>query len=169
MYKVLDIKKTNELYLVKQGWFSPDYDLTDNIYGYGRITFHRFSMRRATAITANETWVFKREGIFSGTTLITDQNDLLIGRAIRYGFGRKITLTLQTGFQAEFYRPSIWSREYNWESIQHGKIMHIHSYPLNLRDNIYVDQSPAPGELIPLLIFLGGYLVILSRRRKASH
>jgi hypothetical protein len=169
MFKILDTKKTSELFMIRQGWFSPEYELTDNVYSYGKITYHRLSMRKATVITATDTWIFKRESIFSRTLLITDQNMVTAGRATQGFFSRRIVLTLQTGFSAEFYRPSIWVRDYIWESGDYGKIMHIHSSPFSLKDIIYIDQSMVPVTLIPLLTFLGSYLIILRRRRKAAH
>jgi len=155
--------------MIRKGWFSPEYELTDNVYSYGKITYHRLSMYKATVITAADTWGFKREGIFSRTLLITNQDGVTLGRATQELFSRKIVFTLQTGFSAEFYRPSIWSREHFWESVGYGKIMHIYSSPFSLKDIIYIDQSMAPAALIPLLTFLGSYLIILRRKRQAAH
>jgi hypothetical protein len=169
MFEVLDMRKTTELYLVRKGWFSPEYELTDYAYCYGEIKYHRLSNRRATATSANETWIFKRNGIFSRTLLITDQNDGLIGKATRIWLGRRTILTLQTGFEAEFYRLSIWSRNSIWTSGSYGDIVHFNSNRFSLKDTIYIDQSAAPQTLIPLLTFLGAYLIILRRRRAARH
>jgi len=169
MFSTLDTKKVNQLFIVRKGWFSPEYELTDNVYGYGKITYHRLSMSKATVVTATNTWTFKREGIFSRTLLISDQDNVISGRATQELFSRKVVFTLQTGFSAEFYRPSIWKREYIWESAGYGKIMQIHSSPFSLKDIIYIDQSMAPAALIPLLTFLGSYLIILRRKRKAAH
>ena len=169
MYNILDPKITTELYLVRSGWFSPEYEITDNVYSYGKITYHRLSWRKATAVTAVATWTFQREGPFSRTTLITDQNGITIGKATRDIFSRKTILKLQSGLQAEFYRPSIWAREYIWESEGYGEIMHINNSLFSLKDAIYIDQSMVPAALIPLLTFFGAYLVILSRRRRARH
>ncbi|MDB4919077.1 hypothetical protein [Mucilaginibacter sp.] len=169
MFKALDTKKVSEFFMIRKGWFSPEYELTDNVYTYGKITYHRLSMHKATVVTATDTWMFKREGVFSRTLLITDQDSVTVGRATQELFSRRIVFTLQTGFSAEFYRPSIWSREYIWESGDYGKIMHIHSSFFSLKDTIYIDQSMVPVTLIPLLTFLGSYLIILRRRRKAAH
>ncbi len=166
MFEVLDTRKTSELYLVRKGWFSPEYKLTDNTYCYGEIKYHRLSNRKATATSANETWIFKRDGIFSRTLLITDQNGALIGKATQNWLARRIILTMQTGFAAQYYRPSIWSWNSIWTSGSYGDIMHFSSNPFSLKDTIYVDQSTAPQTLIPLLTFLGAYLIILRRREQ---
>jgi hypothetical protein len=169
MYKVLDTKCTNELLLLRMGWFSPEYELTDRADSYGKLSYGTLTRLRATAITANTTWIFQRDGLFSRTILVTDENGVFIGKATRELFGRRTVLTLQTGFQAEFYRPSIWSREYVWESSGYGRIMHIDSNLFSLKDTIYIDQSMTPPALIPLLIFFGAHLTILRRRRRAAH
>ena len=92
-----------------------------------------------------------------------------MGKATRAVFSHRTVLTMQSGFQGEFHRPSIWAREYIWESGEYGRIMHIYSNPFSLMDIIGIDQSMVPVALIPLLTFLGSYLIILRRRRKAAH
>ena len=169
MYQVLDPRKTTELYLARQGWFSREYELTDNAYSYGQLEYRRLSRRKAIVTMATDSWTFKIESIFSRTILIIDQNGEIIGKATRGLFSRRTLLTMNNGFQGEFYRPSIWLREYVWESGEYGKIMHIHSNPFSLMDLVGIDQSTAPATLIPLLTFLGSYLIILRRRRKAGH
>jgi hypothetical protein len=169
MYQLLDTRKTVELYLVRQGWFSREYELTDNACSYGKIKYPLFSRRKAVANTATDRWAFKKNGIFSRSILITGQNGEVIGKATRSMFSNRTVLTMQDGFRGEFYRPSIWVKEYIWESGVHGKIMHINSNPFSLMDLVWIDQSIEPVALIPLLTFLGSYLIILRRRRKAVH
>jgi hypothetical protein len=169
MYAILDTKNTKEFYLVRQGRFSPEYELTDNINSYGKITYHRLSRGKARAESVNCTWVFQRRALFSRAILITDENGAIIGEVSRGWFSPRAILTLQTGFRAEFYRTSIFSRENIWESASYGKIMHIKSFLFSLTDIIYIDQSMTPVALIPLLTFLGSYLTILRRQRKSRH
>lgn len=169
MYEVLDPQKTTELFLARQGWFSRSYELTDNAYSYGHIIYQRLTRHKAIITTATGTWTFKSGMIFSRTVLILDQDGEIIGKATRAIFSRRTVLIMPNGFQGEFYRPSIWAREYIWESGEYGRIMHIYSNPFSLMDIIGIGQSMAPAELIPLLTFLGSYLIILRRRRKAAH
>ena len=155
--------------MVRKGWFSHEYELTDKNYSYGKIAYHRLSMCKATAVTAADTWIFKREGIFSRTLLITDQDMAIIGRATQELFSWKVVLTLETGFSAEFNRPSIWSHTGIWNSTGYGEILHIKSNPFCLTDFVHISQSKAPANLIPLLIFFGSFLTVLRRRRQARH
>jgi hypothetical protein len=169
MYRILDTNATNELLVLRKGWLLPDYELTDRTNSFGRLSYNGFSRRKAVAITANAKWKFQRESLFSQSVLITDENGIPIGKATRNLLERRTILTMQTGFRAEFYRPSIWSREFVWESSEYGKIMHINSYPFSLKDTIFIDQSTVSRAFIPLLIFLGVHLTILRRLRKAAH
>ena len=169
MYSTIDIKKTNKLYLVRHGWFKAEYELTDNIVVYGKLTYGNIFRFKGVASTANNVWTFKREGIFNPTILITDPNDTITGKATRDFFSRTTVLALETGFKAQFSRPSVWLWDYIWESAGYGKIIRIHSPPLSLQDTVYIDQSMTPPALIPLLILLGAHLTILSRRRKGAH
>jgi len=168
MYTILDTKQVTELFLLRKGWFSREIELTDHAYNYGKIKYHRLSRRIATAITAANTWIFKRAENSSRFISITDENDALIGTATRDIFSRVTTLSLQTGFVAKFYKPSIWSLHYVWESDGYGKIMHIDGKPFSLRETINIDQSMTPVSLIPLLTFFGSYLVILKKRRNTA-
>src|ERR1700679_1923993 len=101
MYKVLDTRRTNELLLLRKGWFSPEDELTDSADSYGKLSYGGLTRLRAMAITANTTWIFQREGLFTRTILVTDENGVFIGKATRELFGRRTVLALQTGFQAD--------------------------------------------------------------------
>jgi len=167
MYKIPDPKQTSVLHLRRHGWFSLEYELTDETNSYGKLLYNFISKRRATAITATGTWTFGFEGIFNSNILITDESGIVIGKVTRDWFSRKRFLTMQTGFQAEFYRPVFfWLWNHIWDSPGYGKIMRIKSSPLNIKTTIYLDQSMTPVALIPLLIFLGAHLAILRRRRR---
>lgn len=168
MYSILDKKNTNELYLVRKGWFSREIELKDNVYCYGKIIYHRLSKRIATVITASNTYMFKRADTSYRCVSITDENGVILGTAGRYFFSRITTLSLQTGFVAKFYKPSIWSLHYTWESEGYGNVMHINSHPFGLKDTVNIDQSNTPASLIPLLTFFGSYLVILKKRRNMA-
>jgi len=168
MYKTFDPKQTRELLLLRHGWLSPEYELTDSINSYGRLSYSGLSIRMAMAISAANRWLFKLGYIFSRTIAITDETGAFIGELKREILSRRTILTLKTGFTAAFYRPFILSREYIWESDQYGTLVRIKSYPLLFKDEITIEQSITAPELIPLLIFLGAHLIILRRRRRSA-
>jgi hypothetical protein len=168
MYTTLDPKQTDQLLLVRHGWFSPEYELTDNTFSYGKLSYSGLSRRRAVAISATNTWLFSYEQLFSRTILITDQTGAIIGRSTREMFNWRRTLVLETSFQADFYRPFLFSREYIWESKDYGTVLRMWNYPFNLRNKIKIEQTMIPATLILLLMFLGSHLTILRRRRRAA-
>ncbi|MDB5116019.1 MAG: hypothetical protein JWQ79_1511 [Mucilaginibacter sp.] len=170
MYKELDTKQVNQLTVVRHGWWGPEYELTAGNASYGKLCYDGISKRYATAETATNQWTFSFKALFDKSILITDQNGTLIGESTREFFSRTRTLTLQSGFSASFFRPSVWSRQYVWQSVGYGKIMSItNRFPFILNTDVYIDQTQTPPSIIPLLIFLGTHLTILRRRRRAAH
>jgi hypothetical protein len=169
MYKILDTKQTNVLYLIRHGWFGAQYELSDNADSYGMLSYEFFSRRTGTAVTATGTWKFEFEGAFSRTILIVDENGIVIGKATRDWFSRKTLLTMETGFQAEFYKPRWFGLcEYIWDSTGYGKIMTINTSFFNFKSTVNIEPGMTPVALIPLLIFLGAHLTILRRRKRAA-
>lgn len=169
MYKTFDPKQTNHLSLQRHGWLSPEFELTDSSNNsYGKLAYQWISRRTAMAQSATGTWVFKLGFIFTRSLAITDETGQIIGETKREIFSRKTTLTLNTGFTAEFYRPFIFSREYIWEASGYGTVLRTRSYPFLFKDVIEIEQSMIQPQLIPLLIFLGAHLTILRRRRRAA-
>ena len=169
MYKTFDPTETKELLLIRHGWIGPEYELTDNVNSYGKLSYNGISRRTATAESATGRWLFKNGPIFSRTITITDENNAEIGKTVREFLSRRTILTLQSGFTAEFYRPYFFSRELVWEAPGYGIILRTRGYPLLYKDMITVEQTMAPPALIPLLAFLGTHLTILRRRRRAAH
>lgn len=167
MYRTFDPQQTRDLSLLRHGWISPEYELTDNVNSYGKLSYSGISVRTAMAMSATNKWLFKLGYIFSRTINITDETGAFIGELKREILSRRTVLTLQTGFTAEFYRPFILSREYVWESTGYGTIMRIKSFPFLFKDVITIEQSMTAPDLIPLLIFLGAHLIILRRRRRS--
>ena len=169
MYSVLDTKAVNEFSLIRHGLFNPEYELTDGVNIYGKMSYHWFSQLGTVVESARGTWIFQREKIFVRTIVITDIEGRTIGNVTRGWFSRKSTLSLDTGFQADFYTHSIFSRENIWESSTNGKIIQITSSLFSTRNDVLITPGTTPANLIPLLIFLGKHLIILRRRRKSRH
>src|ERR1700722_5125750 len=114
-YAKLDTKQVTELTMLRHGWFSPHYELTDGAYSYGSLSYRWGSGLKATAVSATGTWIFKRDDGFGRKILITDENGQPVGEITSDRFIRKRFLTLQTGFKAQFCRSSFFSREFTWE------------------------------------------------------
>jgi hypothetical protein len=170
MYQELNTTQTAPLILKRYGWWNPQYELTDNTKNYGRLSYNDISKRNATVVTATNTWRFNFAKFFSKTILITDQNGAVIGECTRELLCQRRTLTLQSGFSADLYRASFFSREYIWESAGFGKIMSIkNNFPFTLTTDVSIYPTKTPAAIIPIMIFLGEHLIILQRRRRAVH
>lgn len=169
MFDILDTKHRTELFLVRKGWFTPIYELTDDAGTYGRMEYSGLFRRSAIVTTAETTRLFNWPGPFTRTVIITDGTGAEIGRAVRGWFSHTVSLTMQTGFKARFGKAGAFSPDYIWEADGCGKVMEIMSYPLRCKDTVNISSSMAPQAIVPLLIFLGEHLIILRRRRKAAH
>ncbi|HVW96210.1 MAG TPA: hypothetical protein VHA56_09605 [Mucilaginibacter sp.] len=169
MYKTVDTKRNNIFSLTRKGWWQPCYTLTNGAENFGRMCYKGISRRTAIVKTATDEWHFYTPVLFSRNIIITDANGVEVGRASRIWFSRRISLSLQTGFHAEFNIPSIFSRKYVWTADGCGRIMEINSTFFGWEDSVTVNNNLAPQTVIPLLIFLGKYLSILRRRRRAAH
>jgi hypothetical protein len=170
MYQELDPAKTTALVLLRKGWWGPEYTLTDNATNYGVLSYANISKRTAFVVTAIAKLKINFETLFDRTISITDEKNVVVGEYAREFFSRRGTLTLNSGFSADFYRPSFFSREYVWESGGYGKIMTIqNNFPFTLTTDIQLYPTKTPATVIPLLIFLGAHLIILKRRKRAVH
>ena len=167
MYTTLNTKITTELSLLRSGWFSPEYELTDGAESFGKLSYDFLIRRVAKAVCATQSWTFSFKELFSRTIIIVDQSGTVIGEVTRDFFSRTRILNMQSGFKAAFYRP-IFSFTYTWVSEGYGPVMNIRVYPLNLKSTVHINQSMTPPAMIPLLIFLGEHLAILRRRRKGA-
>jgi len=167
MFSKLNTKLNTSLALVRDGLFSRHYVLKDAGATYGEMSFHTPWV--VFVETAEAKLTMAPAGLFSRTINILDIGDQIIGTATRPCLSRKVNLTLQTGFKAIFYRRNIFSREYVWEADGIGEVMEISSSVFSWTDNITIQNSMAPQNVVPLLIFLGRFLITLRRRRRAAH
>lgn len=169
MYQPYNNRNIATLYIVRHGWVKPEYELTDNVYSYGKLLYKWMSARRkATAEIAGKTWGFQFESLWKTSLVITNETEEAIGRLKTKIFSRKAVLTMTDGFTATMRRTSFWKSNYVWENDTYGPIIQIKSPPFSSTDIITVEQSTAPIELVPLLAFLGIHLIIIRRQREAA-
>lgn len=168
MYQSIDPRKTNELFIQRNGWFNAIFELTDRACNYGSLSYKWLSRRTGYISTSAGSFSIGFDGFFTRNLVIMNEQGEKIGTASREIFSFETTLTMNDGFQAKFYLQSIWSREYVWESSLYGPIMRIKSPLLSFTSNVYLQQSTARADILPLLVFLGQHLIILRKRRKAT-
>lgn len=170
MYAEIDFRKVGKLRLKRDGFFVPEYLLTDDVSDYGDLSYDGFNKRSALAVTANTLYRFNFDGWFTNTIAITNSDGEVIGRCTRELFSRTYQLHLESGFTASFYRPNFFSSQYVWQSDGYGDIIGINNrFPFSLTTDIDIYQSKAPTCVMPLLMLLGQHLIILNRRRRAVH
>lgn len=167
MFSRLNTKINNVLLLVRDGLFARHYVLKDDSGTYGEMSFHTPWI--VFVETAEVKLTLAPAGLFSRTINILDNGDQIIGTAHRPWLSRKVNLTLQTGFKAIFYRRNVFSRTYVWEADGIGEVLQISSSVFSWTDTITVQNSMAPQAVIPMLIFLGRFLITSRRRRRAAH
>ncbi|MEO6149923.1 MAG: hypothetical protein ABIN95_08515 [Mucilaginibacter sp.] len=169
MYSVYNNRNIATLYMIRHGWLKPEYELTDNVHSYGRLTYKWISAkRRAFVEMADRTIGFRFEGFWKTSLVITDSNEDIIGKLTMKPFKRRSILEMNSGFKATFRRVSFWKSQYVWESDMYGPIVRIHSPSFSSTDNILIEQSTAPVDVLPLLAFLGLHLIIIRRQREAA-
>ncbi len=125
--------------MLKRNLFIPEYESTDKVNSYGTLFYKWFSVFKATAITAEVTWVFERKGLFSPAHLITVESGVKIGELTSEWFSRNHSLTMQNGFIAKFFKLSIRSNQYVWISDDDGNIFYLKKIPFSFKDSVYIN------------------------------
>jgi len=154
--------------MIRHGWFDPHFELTDGNTVYGLLTYDFIFRRNADAAAANRRWTFRSPLFLRNGIDIIDETGTVVGEAWREFFSRTINLKLNIGFEAVFYRTSIFSRERVWESPSHGTFLRMRSYPFMYKDEFEITSPLIPAETATLLMLLSTHLVILLRRRRST-
>jgi hypothetical protein len=116
IYKNIDQLRSNELTVVRTGFWMPDYILSDGQFEYGRLSRVSFSASQRVIETANTTFRLQRAGLFSRDTLIFN-NDKVIGKTTRNIWSYTNDIILNDGFKASFLRTpgeGLFSRKMSW-------------------------------------------------------
>jgi hypothetical protein len=160
VYNSLSDLKGNKLWLVTNGWFAPDYSLTDGQNQYGKLY---------------------NEGLFSSATILQTENNTITalgagngditlkaaeGKIIGYGetkfFSNTLHLTLNNGLQATLSQPNIWRMIYVWTDANGEKLMEIEG---NIHSSLCISfdaPSVQTANFLPLLLAGLKYLINLS-------
>jgi hypothetical protein len=169
MYTAFTNRNIQQLFVHRQRIVNPEYELTDDMYSYGKLTYKWLSMRRkATVDIANGSWNFQFESLWKTSLQITNQNEEVIGRLTHKLFSQQYHLVMNDGFTATFRKLSFWKPKYVWEDAMQVPIIRIESPAFRSTDNIFIEQGHTPADKIPLLAFLGIHLIIIRRQREAA-
>ena len=172
VYRPIDQLRTNDLNVVRTGFWMPDYLLTDGQFDYGRLSRDSFSASKITIEIADSTFTLRRAGIFSRETLIL-KNGELIGKTIRNIWSYTNNLELNDGFKASFLRTraaGLFTTKMSWiyddaELIRiSGKFSISKPMVVSIIDPAVFKQ---PDHLL-LMAFIGIHLRLLRQARAAA-
>ncbi|MCD8739718.1 hypothetical protein LT679_03805 [Mucilaginibacter roseus] len=168
MYSPFNNRNVSKLCLQRHGWVKPEYELKDDLYSYGKLTFKTVSLKnRGMAELADAVLNFKFTDTWKRAISVTDANENVIGTLKSKLFSFASIFTLADSTQYILKRKSFWKACYEWESIDGGRLMTINLKPFANTDEVFIEQSTSPLHLFPLLTFTAFYLII-SRQRQAA-
>lgn len=165
-YRVFKQSQIKQLWSKRNGWFRPTYEITDGTSSYGMLSHHGFFSSVVQIDTAGATWIIRNER-FSNIQITTPEG-LLIGTVNHKWFSSKMNFTAADGFTATYYRPSIWSAEYVWES-KDGQVLLSYQVPGFRGNEVFTfgDLAYEQPHLL-LLAFLALELNLRRRRQGAA-
>lgn len=155
----------SQFQMIRTSWFSASFELTDGKSIYGEMNYPFFFSKKASVKTASAAWIFQQK-FFSRTIFITDEKGLPVGELRMKWFGRNAELHLANRNKFTFSRPLFWKRQYFWLDDRQQQIASIKPHLFSRTMDIGFEKDPQSDSL--LLAFLGTYLVVLRRRRRAA-
>ena len=154
----------DELFVTRNGWFYPHYELTDGQFIYGRISYQG-GLRRYTVVdTLVGSWKIKRKGWFSRTLLINAMDDKTIGTLVPEIWVRDFTLEMNSGFKGIYRYTSLFSRQFVLTVDGYGDIMLITQKLFSIKKPFNVTASTnLPKNMPPLalLILIATSLILI--------
>jgi hypothetical protein len=171
-FQKLDPLRTLEFNVIRKGWFKTRYILTDGQFEYGRLGCVGSIFNREKRIeTAHGNWIIKPIGFLAKETHIIDTlSGDVIGKITRNGWDTKVTVSLNSGFNAVLAREGgIFSRKMNWGNDELGNLIQLStcykfSRPFRVTFDQGVVNKPVPFALLTLI----GANIILTRQAQAA-
>ena len=170
-YRSFDLLRTNELSVIRRGFWRPWFELTDGQFCYGKLSYDGLWKVGAILESAQKTWIVKSKGAFSRVLLINDTDGMLIGMITPEIWSRKIILSLHDGFEAVYLNKKILTRTLSLINTQYGDLMNIKTEAWKLKTPFKVFIEPAVIKNIPnlcLLALLGINLVLQNQKKAAA-
>ena len=170
-YRDFNSLRTNELKVIRNGWFRPYYELTDGQFIYGKLSYEGWLRRSATLEVAGSSWLITRKGTFSRTLYIHQPSMEIIGEINPETWSRKISITMKNGFNAIFTTKKVFSRVFSLSNDQYGDLFKIEPkvWAFKTPFSISFEQSllkTTPD--MPLLMLAGIFLVLLRQQQAAA-
>lgn len=171
-YRSFDQLRTNELTIVKKGFWYPDFELTDGQFVYGRLRYSSNFKRNAIIETPKGTWTIKRKGWFKRTLLLNTGEDNTIGTLTPETWKRDFNLQLDTGFEATYLYKKLFSKSLTLTNDKVGDMLEITQKAFSLKQPYTItfsqvlQQDSIPP--VPLLILIGLHIILLRQQQAAA-
>jgi hypothetical protein len=170
-YKSFDQLQTNELSVLRHGFFRPWFELSDGQFCYGKLSTIGSWKPIVVLETAQGSWTVKHKGFMSKTFFIQQPEEVTIGTVIPAMLSRKIDLSMNDGFTASFIVKAFLSRTSQWVNEQYGDI-------LSIKPSLWSFKTPFTVTIdlnllkkipyLPLITLLGVNLILLKQSQAAA-
>ncbi|MBK0379196.1 hypothetical protein [Mucilaginibacter segetis] len=172
IFRDFDEVRTNELYIIRKGWFRSAYELIDGQFLYGKLSYKGNFKRYAVIETAAGIWTLKQSGWFSRNMDLKVGEEQTVGTVIPELWSRRITLEMNDGFAADFYYKKLFSKACIWANQLYGDMIFIKQKVFSIKQPYIItfDQSLPKNTAvnIPMLTLLGVSLLITRQRHAAA-
>ncbi|MCO5935303.1 hypothetical protein NAF17_07110 [Mucilaginibacter sp. RB4R14] len=171
-YRNIDQLRTNELAIIKKGFWKPEFELTDGQFVYAKLRFRSNFKRDAIIETPQETFTIKRKGWFNRTVLVNKGEDEIIGVLVPETWKRDFNLKMDNGFEATYLYKKMFSKSLSLTNGTQGDILTITQKAFNFKQpyTVTIDQvTQQPNTpLLPLLAFMGLVIIMLRQQQAAT-
>ncbi|MES2266052.1 MAG: hypothetical protein V4520_04805 [Bacteroidota bacterium] len=171
-YRNIDQLRTNELAIIKKGFWKPEYELTDGQFVYAKLRFRSNFKRDAIIETPNITYTIKRKGWFNRTILVNRGEDETIGVLVPETWKRDFNLKMDDGFEATYLYKKMFSKSLSLITNAQADILSITPKALNFKQpyTVTIDQITQQPNTppLPLLAFMGLVIIMLRQQQAAT-
>lgn len=170
-FRSFDQLRTNELSVLRHGFFKLWFELTDGQFCYGKLSYGNFWKTIYILEVEKKTWIIKHKGIFKRSFLINDPDGMNLGVVTPEIWSRKIRLSMNNGFEAVYLNKKLISRTFTLTNDQFGDILNIRTelwgFKKPFKVSFDLDMLKKIPEL-PLLALLGINLVLIKQAKAAN-
>jgi len=169
-YRSFDQLRTNELSVIRHGFWRPWFELTDGQFCYGKLSYDGLWKVGAILESAQKTWIIKSKGIFSRVLLINDTDGMQIGTITPEIWSRKTMLSLDDGFEAVYLNKKVFTRTFSLINTQYGDLLNIkqESWKLKTPFKVFLEPDVLKNIPNPSLLTLLGINLVLQNQKKAA-
>jgi hypothetical protein len=169
-YTLFDITRVNQLTVIKNGVFCPDFQLTDGANIYGKLYFKSWFKKTGYIDTANGNWIVKKKGTFCNDVLLIDTMGNLVATTKTNVWKGNVTLNFPDNTSLKFKCNGWFSKIRSWYSEAYGNLLNIDMKIFSNKTPFIISFDPAIAKITlnPLLLAFMGINVILIRRTQAA-